>query len=179
VNVPPVGVVVEPRLGDRQLEECSETILRSASVSGSTPASVTTSTGGVPEDHEGPAEPYPLRGTLVALQSSTRCLGTPLLVVGEREDAFDVAGATAKTIGELTRGDALLAPAQQPTLDRPEPTWCLWSAAARQLREHEHPLDVILAALEPTTDLGGQDAVRRELADPTFERSEISEGVHG
>ena len=44
---------------------------------------------------------------------------------------------------------------------------------------HNDTLDEVLAPIEPSADLGGHYTVRGELADPTFEWSEVSEGAHG
>ena len=102
----------------------------------------------------------------------------PLLVVGEREDPFDVCRTATESIRELGRRGSLIAPAQQSTLERSQPVRLFLTVAAGKPREDEHSLDVIAAALEAATDFTGDDARRREPAHSTFEGPEVAEVIH-
>ena len=81
----------------------------------------------------------------------------PLLVVGEREDAFDISRAATESIGELCDRGALVAPTQQSALEGPESVWS-WGPAPRETREEKHALNVVGAAMEASTDFAGNNA---------------------
>lgn len=86
-------------------------------------------------------------------------------------------GTATEPIGEVRRLGALLAPPQQPALDRSEPL-ALWGSAPGKTREDEDLLDVAGAAFEASTDLAGSNPGVRELTDTTFERSKMMEIIH-
>jgi hypothetical protein len=100
------------------------------------------------------------------------------LVVNKREDAFDVCRAATESISELIWRDALVAPAQQSTLERSESLQLFGGAATGKTGKDNHTLDVFAAALEASTYLGGDDTGRREPTHSTFEGSEGTEIIH-
>ena len=102
----------------------------------------------------------------------------PLLVVGEREDPFDVSGTATESIRELGRRGSFVAPAQESTLERSQPVRRFLAMAAGKPREDEHSLDVIAAALEAATDLTGDDARGGQPADSTLVGPEVAEVIH-
>ena len=110
--------------------------------------------------------------------SGTGAPGVPLLVVGERDDAFDVRRSAAESTRELGGRGAFVAPPQQSTLERSQPARFFLTAAAGKPREGEHTLDVIAAALEATPNLAGDDAGGREPAHPTLVGPEVAEVIH-
>jgi hypothetical protein len=89
-----------------------------------------------------------------------------------------VCRAATESICELGRRRPLIPPTQQPTLERSQPVRLFRTTAAGKLREVEHPLDVLAAALEAATDLAGADTRGREPPNSTFEGPEVPEIIH-
>src|SRR5207302_9520754 len=101
-----------------------------------------------------------------------------LLVVGERQDPFDVGRTATEAMRELGRRGSFSAPAQESTLERSQPVRRFPAMAAGKPREDEHSLDVIATALEAATDLTGDDARGGEPAHSTLVGPEVAEVIH-
>ncbi len=100
------------------------------------------------------------------------------LVIGKRENAFDVCRAATESISELSRCGALFAPAQQSALERSEPLRLFGRTAAGKTCEDKYTFDVVAAALEAPTDLARDNACRREPTNSTLDGSQVPEIVH-
>lgn len=78
-------------------------------------------------------------------------------------------GSSSEAIGELSHRDAFAPPTQESPLQRAQAGRSIGGAAARKARELEHPLDVLAAAVEPSSDLVGDHTGSCQAPDATFE----------
>jgi hypothetical protein len=94
------------------------------------------------------------RTSSLSSTEATESLRTAVACTRRVRGRADVARTAPNPISEIGRGHALVAPAQQPTLDGRRPAGD-WGACAPHAREDEHPFDEVFAAVEPAPDLGG------------------------